>query len=51
MDIIETSDTVKIIFTNSSIPYDSIYNREYFLLLDIETFENDEDKMRGGVHQ
>jgi len=51
MDVIETSDAIKIQFDSNEIPYDSIYNREYFLLLGINIVESDEEKKVGGVYQ
>lgn len=45
MEVIETSDSIKIQSLNS------IYNREYFLLLGIKIVESDEEKKVGGLHQ
>lgn len=45
MEVIETSDSIKI----KSL--DSIYNREYFLLLGIKIVESDEEKKVGGLYQ
>lgn len=51
MEVVETPDSIKIQFSPNEIPYDSIYNREYFLLLGIKIIESDEDKKIGGLHQ
>jgi len=51
MEVVETPDSIKIQFLSNEIPYDSIYNREYFLLLGIKIVESDEDKKIGGLHQ
>lgn len=51
MDVVETSDSIKIQFGSNDIPYESIYNREYFLLLGIKIVESDEEKKVGGLHQ
>jgi len=51
MEVVETPDIIKIKFLDNGIPYDSIYNREYFLLLGIKILESDEEKKIGGLHQ
>lgn len=51
MEVVETPDSIKIQFLDNGIPYDSIYNREYFLLLGIKILESDEEKKIGGLHQ
>jgi hypothetical protein len=51
MEVVETPDSIKIQFLPNGIPYDSIYNREYFLLLGIKIIESDEEKKIGGLHQ
>jgi len=51
MEVVETPDSIKIQFSSNEIPYDSIYNREYFLLLGIKILESDEEKKIGGLHQ
>jgi hypothetical protein len=51
MEVVETPDTIKIKFSDNGIPYESIYNREYFLLLGIKILESDEEKKIGGLHQ
>jgi hypothetical protein len=51
MEVIETSDSIKIQFLTDDFPYESIYNREYFLLLGIKIVESDEEKKVGGLYQ
>lgn len=51
MEVVETPDSIKIQFLDNGIPYDSIYNREYFLLLGIKILESDEEKKISGLHQ
>lgn len=51
MEVIETSDSIKIHFLSNEIPLESVYNREYFLLLGIKIIENDEEKKVGGLYQ
>jgi hypothetical protein len=45
MEVTETSDSIKIQSLNS------VYNREYFLLLGIKIVESDEEKKVGGLYQ
>jgi hypothetical protein len=45
MEVTETSDSIKIKSLNS------VYNREYFLLLGIKIVESDEEKKVGGLYQ
>jgi len=51
MEVIETSDFIKIQFSPDGIPYESIYNREYFLLLGINMVESEEEKKVGGLRK
>jgi hypothetical protein len=51
MEVIDGHDSIKIQYDSNDISHQSVYNREYFLLLNLKIIEDEVDKKTGGVHQ
>jgi hypothetical protein len=51
MEVVETPDSIKIQFATDDLRYQSVYNREYFLLLGIKIVESEDEKNVAGLHQ
>jgi hypothetical protein len=51
MEVVETPDSIKIQFATDDLRYQSVYNREYFLLLGIKIVETEDEKKVAGLHQ